>query len=284
MKLSEAASTGVAAPIDTKARILDAAFRCLATSGYAALSVREIARDAGVNHALISYYFGTKDRLVIAVLDEANRQLLQRQRQMYASPGGFAGKWAQARRFYENDVASGFVRVQAELYAASLSNADLRAEFLPRLQAWKQVVHEAVREALLLHRPPLPEAFDAEALGSLISEFWLGMEFARLIGDEAEKARHDRALDAIEHLLRALDAMPQATEMKAEARVASERGTAGHDPQQENPAAMSEAGRPGKAARVGNRARVDKTAKGMRASGACTTGTSAKASSRKRGA
>src|SRR5512140_3684405 len=80
----------------TKARILDAAFRRLATEGYAALSLREIARDAGVNHALINYHFRTKDQLVIAVLDEANRQLLERQERMYREPGEFAKKWAQA--------------------------------------------------------------------------------------------------------------------------------------------------------------------------------------------
>ena len=193
---------------DTKTRILDAAFRCLATRGYAALSVREIARDAGANHALINYYFGTKDRLVIAVLDEANRQLLARQRQMYGAPGGFAAKWAQARAFYESDVASGFVRVQAELYAASLSNAELREQFVPRVQAWKQVVLGAVREALQQYGPRLPAGFDAEAIACLISEFWLGMEFARLIGDADERARHDKALDAIQHLLEALEAQP----------------------------------------------------------------------------
>lgn len=190
----------------TRQRILDATFRRLASEGYAALSVREIAKDAGVNHALINYHFGTKDRLVIAVLDEANSQLLARQRQMYDEPGGFAAKWAQARRFYENDIASGFVRVQAELYAASLSNAALRDQFVPRVQAWKQVVLDAVRDALLRYRPTLPPAFDAVAIASLISEFWLGMEFARLIGDDDERARHDKALDAIQGLLEALEA------------------------------------------------------------------------------
>jgi AcrR family transcriptional regulator len=193
---------------DRRSRILAAAFRRLATSGYASLSVREIASDAGVNHALINYYFGTKDRLVIAVLDEANRELLQRQRQMYAAPGGFAAKWAQARRFYESDIASGFVRVQAELYAASLSNPGLREQFLPRIQAWKQVVLEAVRDALRTHKPRIPAAFSAEAIASLISEFWLGMEFARLIGGPEEKARHQQALDAIEWMLVSLEARP----------------------------------------------------------------------------
>lgn len=191
--------------VDTRTRILAAAFRCLSTQGYAALSAREIARDAGVNHALINYYFGTKDQLVIAVLDAANQHLLERQREMYAAPGRFAEKWAQARAFYENDVNSGFVRVQAELYAASLSNPGLREQFVPRITAWKQVVLEAVRDALQAYTVDLPPAFTADALASLISEFWLGMEFARLIGGDTEKARHDQALDAVQQLLTTLD-------------------------------------------------------------------------------
>jgi AcrR family transcriptional regulator len=191
---------------DTRSRILEAAFQCLAARGYASLNVRDIAKDAGVNHALISYYFGGKDRLVIAVLDEANRQLLERQQQLYGAPGGFADKWARARRFYESDLASGFVRVQAELWAASLSNADLREQFLPRIQAWKQLLLDGVREAMQAYQVDLPAAFSAEAIATLLSEFWLGMEFSQLIGASGETARHDATLDAIEALLRTLDA------------------------------------------------------------------------------
>ena len=145
----ESAATDAPAGLgETRSRILDAAFRRLAQEGYAALSVREIARDAGVNHALINYHFGSKDQLVIEVLDAANRRLLERQRAMYAEPGGFAHKWAQARRFYESDLASGFVRVQAELWAASFANPELRRKFLPRLQAWKRLVRQGVGDAL----------------------------------------------------------------------------------------------------------------------------------------
>ena len=198
-----------AGPGDTKAKILEAAFRQLAKEGYAALSLREIAKGAGVNHALINYHFRTKDQLVIAVLDEANRQLLERQRRMYAEPGGFARKWAQARQFYRGDLASGFVRMQAELWAASLSNPELRAKFLPRLQAWKQVVLEAVRDALAMLRAQdvkLPQPFTAEVIATWISEFWLGMEFADLLDARDERASHEAALDAMQHLLEALDA------------------------------------------------------------------------------
>lgn len=83
-------------------------------------------------------------------------------------------KRREARRYYVAHQASGIVRVQAELYAASLSNPGLCDQFLPRIQAWQQVVLEAVREALELHRPPLPPAFSAQAIATLILEFWLG--------------------------------------------------------------------------------------------------------------
>ena len=86
-------------PSQTRARILDATFRRLVSEGYAALSVREIAKDAGVNHALINYHFRSKDQLVIDVLDAMNQRLLARQASMYEGGGGFAQKWASARRF-----------------------------------------------------------------------------------------------------------------------------------------------------------------------------------------
>jgi AcrR family transcriptional regulator len=217
---------------ETKARILDAAFRRLAQEGYAALSMREIARDAGVNHALINYHFHTKDQLVVAVLDEANRQLLERQKRMYRGPGGFADKWAQARRFYEVDFASGFVRVQAELWAASFSNPGLRERFLPRILAWKKVVLEGVHEALATLEAcevELPPFLTAEVIAWWISEFWLGMEFADLLGAREDRVQHRAALDAMQRLLERLDVMagrravPRARRIRATRRPARRR-------------------------------------------------------------
>ena len=189
---------------DTSGRILRAAFRRLLEDGYARLSTREIAAEAGVNHALIHYYFGTKDKLVIAALDDANDRLLERQAGMYESPGGFAEKWARAREFYQQDLASGFVRVQMELWAAGLSNAALRREVLPRVLAWRRMVAGGVREALEHYELDLP--FSAEAIACWIADFWWGMEFEMLLGVPEEEAHHQEALDAMQRLLEQLDA------------------------------------------------------------------------------
>jgi AcrR family transcriptional regulator len=53
----------------TALRLLDAARRLLARSGYNSLSVEAIGREAGENKALIRYYFGSKNGLIVALVD-----------------------------------------------------------------------------------------------------------------------------------------------------------------------------------------------------------------------
>ena len=87
--------------------ILEAAGRCIVARGHAALSTRAVAVEAGVNQSLIHYYFGTKERLTLAVLERMNQALLKRQAEMFQTVGSVADKWAQACRFYETDLRSG---------------------------------------------------------------------------------------------------------------------------------------------------------------------------------
>ena len=53
-----------------RSALLAAATDLFADRGPSHVSVREIARAAGVNHGLVHHYFGSKDALLRAVLDE----------------------------------------------------------------------------------------------------------------------------------------------------------------------------------------------------------------------
>ena len=53
---------------DTKKRILDTAEGLFAEHGFPATSMRDITNAAGVNLAAINYHFGSKESLLIAVL------------------------------------------------------------------------------------------------------------------------------------------------------------------------------------------------------------------------
>jgi AcrR family transcriptional regulator len=48
---------------ETRARILQKARDAFAEMGFAGASIRDIAREAGVTHSMITYHFGTKDGL-----------------------------------------------------------------------------------------------------------------------------------------------------------------------------------------------------------------------------
>ena len=55
---------------DLRERLLDAAVTCFVRAGIAATSLRSIAREAGVNPALLHYYFGDASQLREAVVEE----------------------------------------------------------------------------------------------------------------------------------------------------------------------------------------------------------------------
>ena len=183
--------------------ILRSARRRLCEAGYAQLNVRDIARDAGVNHALIGYHFGGKQQLVLAVLDDANKQLLERQTRMYSDTASAGEKWQQACDFYEDDLQSGFVRLLMELMGASFTDEALRSEFLPRLQAWHELVEAAVTDFIQSSGLDLPVS--ARAISAWIRWFWTGMEASMTLGITEEQGHQREALEAVAVLLRSVE-------------------------------------------------------------------------------
>jgi AcrR family transcriptional regulator len=190
----------------TRDLILAAARRRLVEQGYARLSVRDIAADAGVNHALIGYHFQGKQQLVLAVLDEANTRLLERQRRMYDADASAARKWQQACAFYEEDLASGFVKLLMELMGASFHDEALRREFTPRLLAWKDLIEQAVEQFIHEHRLQLPVS--ARAISAWITWFWIGVEASMALGIAEKDGAQREALDAMTRLLLQAEGSP----------------------------------------------------------------------------
>ena len=75
---------------------LDAAERLLVREGVAGISTRQLAREAGQNHGLVHYYFGSVDELLLQTLERFTGRVLDRQRAMYAADVPFLEKWRAA--------------------------------------------------------------------------------------------------------------------------------------------------------------------------------------------
>src|SRR6478609_9442450 len=86
----------------------DAAERLLVREGSAGISTRQLAREAGQNHGLVHYYFGSVDELLLQALERFTERILERQRTMYGSDAPFIEKWRTAIGFIEEDLASGY--------------------------------------------------------------------------------------------------------------------------------------------------------------------------------
>ena len=187
----------------TRDAILRAARTRLIETGYAHLNVRDIAREAGVNHALIGYHFHGKQQLVLAVIDQANRELLDRQTRMYKGTTSASRQWQEACDFYEVDLESGFVRLLMELMGASFHDRELRAELVPRILHWHRLIETAVIEFIEKSKLDLPVS--AQAISAWIGWFWTGMEASMMLGIDEKDGHQREALAAVATLLQRVE-------------------------------------------------------------------------------
>ena len=182
--------------------IVQAAGRCIVARGHAALSTRAVATEAGVNQSLIHYYFGTKERLTLAVLERMNQTLLKRQAEMFEATSSVADQWAQACRFYESDLRSGYVRLLMELSALGLSNAAIGDEVRKIRAQWRALLERAVDAALDhfgIH------SVSAEEVTAYLVGFWYGMEMEMVLGLPEEESHYWAGLASFERFLRWLE-------------------------------------------------------------------------------
>jgi AcrR family transcriptional regulator len=191
------AAAAVPAAAKTPARaaaeeaLLDAAERLLADAGYAGITTRRLAKEAGVNHGLVHYYFGSNENLLVHALERFTGRLIARQRELYEDDSvPFADKWRTAMRYLVSEDVR-YEKIWLELQALAWNNPDIRAR-LARVNAeWRAVLTEAFDEPRRELSIPMP----LEALVSLVMTFNLGIITERLGGIETG---HRELLDWIE--------------------------------------------------------------------------------------
>jgi AcrR family transcriptional regulator len=183
------------------ATFLDAAERLLIKEGAAGVSTRQLAREAGQNHGLVHYYFGSVDELLLQALERFTNRVVERQRAMYASDAPFAEKWRTAMSYIEEDLAAGYPKVWAELEALAWNRPALRRRLRTVSDRWRSLLRDALSEAIEEYGLDA-ERFPAEAWAALVMQFNKGLLFERLLGFDRG---HAELLAAIERWLESLE-------------------------------------------------------------------------------
>jgi AcrR family transcriptional regulator len=174
---------------ETEQALLDAAERLLGDVDASGITTRRVADEAGANHGLVHYYFGSVEQLLVRVLERFTERLIERQRELYAADAPFLEKWRTAMAYLDEDLP--YQKIWFELQALAWNRPELQERLAWVHAEWRAVLVEAfapVREELGLDLPP-------EALVTLVYTFNEGIMLERLSGIETG---HRELLDWID--------------------------------------------------------------------------------------
>lgn len=191
--------------VDTSVVLLEAAKAMLRRNGYASLSTRDVAAEAGVPLSQIHYHFGSKQGMMLALFEYLNAQLLDRQSAMFAeSTVSLSARWDRACDYLDDDIASGYVHVLQELMAAGWSDPKVGNVIRTGVLAWYQLISDVIRNAEKDIGGLGP--FTAEDVAALVSNAFMGAESLFLIGFEKKGVPVRRALRRVGDLIRIAEA------------------------------------------------------------------------------
>ena len=187
----------------TRDRILTAARAVLRRDGAAGLSTRAVAAEAGVNLSLLHYHFASREGLLLAVLERMNRELLARQRSMYARENlSLTDKWEEAIAFYRRDLASGYVRSLMELAGHGIANPRLGSAVRELMKGWRDLLTDVAADALAQLRIT---DVAPEVLASTIVTYWYGMEVQHSLGVREEEGKLWQSVEMLGRLIGRLE-------------------------------------------------------------------------------
>ncbi len=176
---------------ERRAAIIAAAVRVLAREGITETTTRKIAAEAGANQAMIGYYFGGKDELLNAVLQEmmrrtgeiAGAELPARQEFGEALAGAVEAFWRHVEQSPELQVMQYELTLYALRHPASAWLARSQYEGYCAIVAGLIRQVGAATGASLAESPDALARFIVGGLDGLILQFISDRDVARARGD-----------------------------------------------------------------------------------------------------
>lgn len=170
---------------NSRQRIVDATLATLKEKGFAGTSTRAIATAGGFQSGLIFYYFPTLDDLLIASLEHASAERLERYGEEVASAASLAELLTLLERIYADDRESGFVRVVSEMVAGSVADPKLGPRMVELVEPWIAAAQTAAER--VLEQSGLAGVVSARQLAFTAVTFYLGANLlTQLVPDSRE--------------------------------------------------------------------------------------------------
>lgn len=175
---------------ESRAALVDAAQRLMLREGYASVTSRKVAAEAGLKPQLVHYYFRTMDDLFLAMLQRGADRNLERLEAVAESKDPLHGLWDM----YREPAGSALTMEFAALVTHRPAVRDAFTSYAERFRRREIEIVERVLEG----DGRAPAGWSAEALVALLSS--VGRMFV-LEGDLGIRTGHDELADQIEAIL-----------------------------------------------------------------------------------
>ncbi len=152
---------------ETRQRIVVAVWDVLAEHGYAKLTVRLVGETAGVSHAMIHYYFASKDDLLLAVVEYARGNWIHPLEDFVFGSGSPLQKLESVIVWMAEPATRDVMRVHRQLLSQSEWNDDLRLAMATEYSRWRSGFTELFRQ--LQQDDMLTPDADVQLLGAAFS-------------------------------------------------------------------------------------------------------------------
>lgn len=120
--------------LERRRQLLDALIEAFAGGGIGDRSLREIAEAVGTSHRMLLHHFGSRDDLLLTIVDEVERRQMSTLSEAAAEPAdAMAAMWADVRR----PELRPFERLFFECYARGAQGEQPYARMVPgAVDAW----------------------------------------------------------------------------------------------------------------------------------------------------
>ncbi|MCK9903308.1 TetR family transcriptional regulator [Parafrankia colletiae] len=208
----------------TRQRLIEGALQTIRTHGIAGVSARTVAATAGVNQALVFYYFDTVDGLLSAACESATAERIAYYRDRFAAVGSAKELLRLGQELHETESQRGHVAVLAQLLAGAQVDSRLAQPVRTALQLWTAEVELVLRR--LFADSPLADVTDLAGLARAVSAAFVGLELYDGVDPDGAHAATN-ALDSLAVLLDLLDSLGPLARRALRARTRTDRAGSG---------------------------------------------------------
>jgi AcrR family transcriptional regulator len=130
---------------ETQQRIIRGVWSVMADKGLSALTVRLVAQEAGVSHAMVHYHFTNKDDLILSVVGHARHYWIAPMEEIVRGPGTASEKLDAVIVWMAEPATRDVMRVHRQLLSHSEWNERLRRAMAAEYARWRSAYIELFR-------------------------------------------------------------------------------------------------------------------------------------------